>query len=528
MESNLTTSALALGLISWCCGLFAARANTNAANSQAAQPKIALTYWLFAIGAPLLFWVLTLPEAPPFGIGHASGNGVLLGGFCALMGAFSLLKAVQWNSDSSRAAGLGMLLSLAASAVVLVPLLWKQGRFDALMGVGIGWLAVLFLLSLGYASPLFAKAAAFGVTCCACLGMGIFRDAMMPGAANATWGGLMALLCAAVPFALLLCALPADLMARKIPFPQLMPRRAADSQTNAARGWQIVLAAILLLILTQLLATKVADKPELLFCAACGALAGFIAWRVCADAEENSPPFLAALVLLSAFIVSYRLMQGFGGGVMILAAWLPALADDETQTRQSSIGASSESNRQPSIGAPSGSNRQFESLLAFGAVAMLYRFAATRFRYDLDALQLDEYFSFFALMLGAALPAFLARLQANKEEQSPLESGLRALLCGALLLAVPLVGIMLWGAQTALVLTAGAALGLLLVPAQNGRIAPAFYALGGALALAQWTKHALPLYEITRADKAKYLGTLTIGLAVLLLVVDLISRRKTR
>ncbi len=102
----------------------------------------------------------------------------------------------------------------------------------------------------------------------------------------------MAILIAAVPFVLLLCALPAEIMARKIPFPQLMPRRGASSGT--ARGWQIVLAALLLLILAQLLMTKVADKPALVFCVACGALAGFIAWRLSVDAEENETPFLAA------------------------------------------------------------------------------------------------------------------------------------------------------------------------------------------------------------------------------------------
>ena len=533
MESSLIKGALALGIVSWCCGIIAARAQNEAENipiaAPTAAPQIAPAYWFFAIAAPLLFWLLTLPEAPPFGMGHASGNGVLLGGFGALIGALALLKTVHWHSPSSRRAALGMMLSLAASVVILVPLLWKQGRLDALMGAGIGWLAVLFLLSLGcasvcdsgYASPLFSKAAAFGATCCACMGMGIFRDAMLPGVANATWSGLMAIISVAVPFVLLLCALPADLMARKIPFPQLMPRR--DVEVGTARGWQVILAAIVLLILTQLLATKVADKPELLFCVASGAVAGFIAWRLCADDEENSLPFLASLVLLAAFIVSYRLMQGFGGGAMILAAWLPALADDEAE-----IHPLSPAQRAPVSHPSSLIPRPFFNLLAFGAVAMLYRFAATRFRYDLDTLQLDEYFSFFALMLGAALPPFLARLQAHKGEQSPVESGLRALMCGAFLLAVPAVGVMLWGAQTALVLTAGAAIGLLLLSAQNLRIAPAFFALGGALALAQWTKHALPLYEITRADKTKYLGALTVALAVLLLMVDLISRRKTR
>jgi hypothetical protein len=513
MEQGLATGALALGVVSWVCGLLAARSQNEGAAKE--KPHIALPYWAFALGAPLIFWLLTLPDAPPFGLGHASGNGALLGGFVATIGVFALLKAVNWDSESSRAAGLGMMLSLAASTSILVLLLWKQGRLDALMGVGMGWLASLFLLSLAFSSPLLTKAAAYGVTCCACLGMGVFRDAMMPGAAQGTWSGLMAVMAAGVPFVLLLCALPAEVAARKMPFPQLLPRRQENH--NTARGWQMILAALLLLIMAQLLATKVADKPALLFCAGCGAVAGIIAWRVCADAEENRPSFLAPLVLLAAFIVSYRLMQGFGGGVMILAAWLPALANDQSEEDRAWQDAETAFAATPV--------HAFTSLLAFGAVAMLYRFAATRFRLELDTLELDEYFSFFALMLGAALPPFLARLQETKN-QSPVEAALRALLCGAFLLAVPAVGMMLWGAQAALVLTAGMALGLLLVQGQNLRYAPAFFALGGALAIAQWTKHALPLYEIARDDKAKYLGAVTIALVLLLLVVDLLSRRK--
>lgn len=522
MEQSLTTGALALGVISWICGLLAARAQFTA-ESPALRREVRTTlqnalqvaritpaYWAFAVGAPILFWLLTLPDAPPFGLGHASGNGALLGGMVATIGVFALLKAVNWNSQSFRAAGLGMMLSLAASTSVLVPLLWKQGRFDALMGVGMGWLAALFLLSLALPSTLLIKAAAYGVTCCACLGLGVFRDAMMPGASQGTWSGLMAIMAAGVPFVLLLSALPAELAARKIPFPRLMPQSEANA--NTARGWQVILAALLLLILAQLLATKVADKPALLFCAACGAVAGFIAWRVSADSEENRPSFLAPLVLLAAFIVSYRLMQGFGGGVMILAAWLPALADDREGEHHASLVTH---------------QSFFTSLLAFGAVAMLYRFAATRFRFELDTLELDEYFSFFALMLGAALPPFLARLQESNKENSPVEAALRALLCGAILLAVPAIGVMLWGAQSALVLTAGIALGLLMIHSPNLRHAPAFFALGGAVAIAQWTKHAMPLYEIARDDKAKFLGAVTIALVLLLLVVDLLSRRKT-
>lgn len=524
MERSLLLGALALGIVSWCCGLVAARAYPVAAESaREATPRIATPFWILAIAAPLIFWLATLPEAPPFGMGHACGNGALLGGWAAVIGVFALLRCVHWHSPESRAAGLAMLLALAV-VVALAPLLmWKQGKLDALMGISLGWLAALFLLSLGFAeSLLLTKATAFGVTVCACLGLGVFRDALMPGSQDATWGNLMALLASALPFVLLLCALPAGLMARSIPLPSPIARRDGN---NAPLGWQVLLAALLFLIVAQLLAMKVADNSSLLFCAALGAFGGIIAWRVTADSRGNgsdsSPPVLAALVLLAAFIVAYRLMQGFGGGVMMLAAWLPALAADDAVGTKDPL-----PNAHPLAPSPS---HPFTALLGFGAAAMLYRFADTRFQLELNTLNLDEYFSFFALLLGAAIPPFLARLQERQRDNAIVEIILRALLGGAILIAVPLLGMMLWGAQTVLVLTAGAALGLLLLPvgkrvAGAGHISPIFFALGGALAVAQWTKHALPLYEITRDEKAKILGGGALGLAILLLMVDIVSR----
>ena len=106
---------------------------------------------------------------------------------------------------------------------------------------------------------------------------------------------------------------------------------------------------------------------------------------------------------------------------------------------------------------------------------------------------------------------------------------LRLVLCGAIVTAVPLFAIMLWGAKAAIVLTAGAALGLLLTPQENRWPHVAgFFALGGALLVAEWTKRALPLYEIARDDKARVLGIVTLVLIVLLLAVDIASRARGR
>jgi hypothetical protein len=500
MERSLTMGALAMAGLGWICGMAAARARGTAK-----APPIAPLYWILAVSLPAVFWLVTLPEAPPFGVGHASGNGVALGAIAALIGAWSLLKFADFSNEDSRSAGFAAFLALGAVAAIAPLVLLKQGRLDALMGVGIGWLSALFLLSLGAPSLPLAKAAAWGVTVCACIGMGVFRDAMMPGAQSGAWSALMAIFAGSVPFVLLLCALPADLAARQMPLPRLL------GPGSASRGWQVVLAALLLLILAQLLATKIADKPALLFCAALGAVAGFVAWRLCRESAENS--LLGAFVLLAAFIVSYRLMQGFGGGVMMLCAWVASLGEWSSD-EWSEIRAPFTAHHSP-----------LTNLLAFGAAAMLYRFAATRFRLEADALELDEYFSFFGLLIGAVLPPFLARLQNARGENSLGETLLRALAGGALLIAAPLVAVMLWGAKSALILTAGAALGLLLIQEKRARTAPLFFALGGALAVAQWTKHALPLYEIARMDKAKLLGGGTLALVLLLIVMDFVSRR---
>ena len=112
-------------------------------------------------------------------------------------------------------------------------------------------------------------------------------------------------------------------------------------------------------------------------------------------------------------------------------------------------------------------------------------------------------------------------------EISPTNLLMRYVLCGAILIAAPLISIMLWGAKAAIVLTAGAALGLLLVPMEIALPhAAGFFALAGALAVAEWTKRALPLYEIARDDKSKLLMLITAVLVVLMLAVDIASRRR--
>ena len=338
MERGLLLGALALSIVGLFCGLLAAKARDGSAARVRALPA---ALWVAAIGFPALFWLLTLPDSPPFGMGHAAGNGVLLGGFAAALGAFVLLRAVNPDNAESRAAGTAMLLSLAAAVSMMPLILWKQNRLDALMGVSIGWTAATCLLYIGlartgssHAASVLAKGTGFVVAACAGIGIGALRDSMMPGSRGGTWSTLMAVLCAVVPFVLLLSALPAGLAAKRVPMPNLFGLSDDDQSAAATRGWQLVLASVLFLLVAQLLAVKVADKPALMFCAALGVFAGAISWRVTADAaRQNVVPVLAPLVLLGAFIVSYRLMQGFGGGVMLLGAWLAGALDEKSEAR---------------------------------------------------------------------------------------------------------------------------------------------------------------------------------------------------
>ncbi len=544
MERSLTMGALALGVLGWICGLLAARARPGApARARTLSPVL----WIAGAVLPALFWLLTLPDAPPFGVGHAAGNGVLLGGLAALLGTWALIQFVPGDDADARAAGTASLLALAGAAAIAAPFFFRPWRLDALLGVALGWLTTSCVFYVGAAvsqsparplSLALAKATGYSVGACASLGIGVIRDAMMPGAQGATWSTLMAVLTAAVPFVILLAALPAALAARRVPFPNLFNAPEEEQNVAATRGWQMMLAGVLFLIVAQLLAVKVADKPVLLFCAALGVVAGAIAWRVVADAQkQRNVPVLAPLVLLAAFIVSYRLMQGFGGGVMLLGAWLAgAIAGSEGGEVVRSWGSERDSEvassphdltTSPPHHLTTSPPSHLTTLLFFGAAAMLYRLAATRFRYEIDTLELDEHFAFFGLLVGAALPSFLARLATPRRPNAPSEVLLRLFLCGAILMAAPLLTVMLWGAKAALVLTTGAALGLLLSPAEIALPhAAGFFALGGALAVAEWMKRALPLYEIARGDKARVLGIVVGALVVLLLVVDVISRRR--
>jgi hypothetical protein len=261
-----------------------------------------------------------------------------------------------------------------------------------------------------------------------------------------------------------------------------------------------------------------------------GLLTGLVAWWGVRDATGNAAgngtnegggvPPLAALVVLSGFMVAYQILQGFGAGVLLLLAWLPLGLELATSS--------------PTTSRPHDSATPLARLMLFGTALLLYRWFEMRFRTDLYGATLSDHYALFGFLCGATAPAFLAGLQGR-----PGASLLRLLPVAALALAVPGALLVLWGAKPALALLAGLALAVVLeigaVRRQIGEttaaitgiatgVNAALLAIASGLALTQWTHHVLPLAHLTRAQRIHFLSW---GLA-LVLVTLLVSEYAVR
>ncbi len=606
MERSLVLGSLAIGGIGWACALVlawlwsrpgeSAPPAGNFGFAKAARPF----RWLAAL-LPLAVWAMTLPVAPPFSPGQGWGRGFLLGGAGALAGATPLLLArCGGGSDGLawRAASIAPLL--AALPVVAVPLLWMRASvIDALSGAAAGWLAVSFLLLLGSACatarktvgeeaanetnetpssrdaspssahlialPL-ANGAGFAVTLCAACALGVYRDFIVADVARGTHSAVALALACGGPIVLLCGALLQEIVGAS-----RSSVRFASSHSSSSRALfasdavaSVLLTAVTLLALAYLLATRVLEEPSVFSAVGIGLLMAFIAWWMARDGETGvfAAPPLAVLVALCGFMASYQLLQGFGVGLMLLAAWpVAVLAAPASSSRESSSkldGAPAESSKldgAPLEGSPGATPEASLSealpdaasaqrhdralmislLLLFVTILLLSRLFAMRFRADLRGVSLSDHYALFGFLAGATLPALLAAplLRALNDSSRPaiaLSIFLRLVFASALALAVPGAMLALWGAKCAPALLAGLALAAVLgssaaMPRSHRfqslqSLLCALLALAVAWLLTQWTGHGLPLSEDSRAERLRALlwgGGL---LAALLLLAD--------
>src|SRR5579871_5976265 len=340
MERSLLWSAFAIGWAGWLYGLFVTRPRRNDAPSLTSGfPR---PYLIAAIALPILVFLITLPQRPPFAAGHGLGSGFLLGGYGALLAGWVMARALV-SLDSAPDSALQAPRAAAAVAsphalslvAVTIPLLWLHSALpDALLGVAIGWFCVTMVLAHplspslvrslrsqgGGTGPMADPSAqsfsnshaeaqdsftpfplgrgdggvgnlGFTILLCGVAALGEYRAPFLDAATGqpVSWSALAVAFAAGVPLFLLLTALPASLLgglALKLPLAPQVVRLASgmvqteESRQMAGRGARALLGLLLLLGLGKLLARRVPGEPHLFLLMALGLLIGLVAWWV--------------------------------------------------------------------------------------------------------------------------------------------------------------------------------------------------------------------------------------------------------
>src|SRR5579884_866167 len=572
MERSLLWSAFAIGWAGWLYGLFVTRPRRSGAPSLlSGLPRLFL---FTAIALPILVFLITLPQRPPFAAGHGFGNGFLLGGFGALLAGWVLARAfvsLDASSDSALqtpCAAAAVASPYALSLVtVTIPLLWMRTVLpDALLGVAIGWFCVIMVLYL--APPALTPdpssnlrenrgwglgSLGFTILLCAVAALGEYRTPFLDTAAAqpVSWSALAVAYAAGVPLFMLLTALPTSVLgglALKLPIAPLVVRLASgivqteESRQTAGRGARGLLCLLLLLGLGKLLARKVHGEPQLFLLLGLGLLVGLVAWWVVAARrrqERESPETalvsgrqngaLAVLVVLAGIMAAYQMLAGMGIGLLLIGAWMAASL---------ALMGALENPDAEAVPQPVQTPIHLLRLLAFGLIVLLYRLCASRFTSDLHGVTLTDEFALFGFLVGAVLPGLLSGFLLRLAPGSAGSRLLRLIVSGAITLIAPALLLILLGARSELALLMGLALAAALPemipepetetsisnaqrPTPNAQsLLPVLFALAIALALAQWTHHVLPLALISRREKIHLLAWVIGALIALILLAD--------
>lgn len=511
MERYLTWGALGIGVIGWLCTLALVRpAPGDIVDSFPAKNRSFL--WL-AFLLPIAIWAATLPTTPPFSAGQGWGRGFLLGSVGALATALVVLNAAHaglpWRA--ARCAAL-----FAALPVTAVPLLFmRHAVIEALAGAALGWICVVLLLAAGLqAGPrtarfvgLLANGAAFAATLCAVAALGVYRDFVMPDVGRGAYSAVALALTGSLAVALLSGAL----------IEEIAPPRPGRLVSGVA--FTVFLLVALPLGFGYLLVTRFLDDLPMLYMVGAGCALGLLLWWLVRDAVHSDAssvtrvPAAAALVALGGFIFAFQIRQGFGTGLLLLAAWpasLLALADSEEADETGAAVAQS-----------------LLALLSFLAVLVLLRFFNTRFHADLRSVTLSDQFALFGFLSGALTPAFLISLLHSRDGQEEGISLPRLLGSGVLALAIPGVLPALWGMKVAPAFFIGLALSIVsLQPARIGRQASllALLTLAIATAMVQWAPRLLALAEASRSQRLHYLLWATGAVVALVLILEYSAR----
>lgn len=577
MEHKLVLGSLAAGLASWLFfALLLLRSKIAAPpNRDALQPENADSaaqrkgfLWLSLL-LPALVWGASLPVQAPFSSGQGWGRGFLLGGGIAFLSIWVASHALAHRTLTSRAAArrsANALGACGALVAVTIPLLWMRSAvIEALLGGALGWVTVSLVWLVGMSRPeraaqaetsaspsgaqtiFLLNSSGFAVTLFTAAALGVYRDFVAADVARGTYSAVAVSLAATVVLVLLVSALVGA----------IVPRRdtAAPAPTNAVAGTSAIagwfapaLGILAPLGSAYLLSSRFLDDLTPFYAVAIGVVLGGLSWILARDATAQNAvaqnavaqnatsqnavarvPLTAIIVALCAFMLAFQMMQGFGVGLMLLGAWpISLLALTHSDPAQTNDALISRSGQVIEVA-------QTLSLLGvFGAMLLLSRLFATRFRADLRGAALDDPFALFGFLAGAVLPWLLtslwfeSRSDASRSLWRGSASPSLARLMGLGLLALLFLGamIVLWGVKIVPVFLIGLALSVVVGEA-SGLEQKAVAALSGlwlALVPAQWAQRFLPLSEWSRVERLHFLLWGMAGAAALILVMDYGSR----
>jgi hypothetical protein len=422
------------------------------------------------------------------------GHGFAAGGLATLLATLLTLRSAPSSRLGAVVAVAGM--QMAGLAAVFAAVRWAGAAvLDGLAGVAAGWFAISLVLHRA-SQPIASAGTAFVTALCAAAMLGTFRQ--MAAAVTPQW----------VIAALALAAVVA-LVGLAIGFLAASSRRGATAGGPEGAGRDAFFALVASAVVAgaaYVIAFRTLHEPRWLAAAGIGlALPLVLAWLTADNELETA---MGALVTLGAGIAAFYALAGYGIGLMLVAAALPA-------GLLVALGS-------PGATPGRGQDDRMVQLLLFGAVFVVYRVFVQRFQDDLGAAAVTDHLAIFSVIAGALLPSLLSGVLARTEAAGA------TLLRVALTLIAAVAGgaalLVLWGARAGLGLLSGLMVGALM-PGSGSR--GGLLALAAAIPLLQWSHTLLLVAAQTRAEKARVLVWL-VGVAIAAVVAADVWGRMTR
>jgi len=403
MAQPFLIGAVVWGAAGWLCGLLLT--GRPSGERRAMGPA---AYVIAAVGAVVALAAVTVPRRAPWPGTGPWGEGVAVGGIAALLAGYVALRAS--GGSPLRWAAAVATPCFAAVAAAAGALLWiPTSPVETLLGLATGWFLVTLLLYVGLSGGHAHQAARWTIAAvglAAGVPTGILFSGALAGSNEPSARSLIQLGRAALPAAVV-AGLGYLVFARVLPEPRLLSAAAIGVAASCLQWW--------LLAEGEGRATQDAQA----------------AWRSSIPGHS----VLAVLPIFGALIVGFYLLAGYGTGLVLLAAWLPAgiLLAAEAANRSGGESRAPEVERVP-VG------RHVAQLLLFGVILLLYRVFIQRFEDELAGALLTDHFAIFSIMLGALIPVLLADLLRRTDRDARPPAGrqiVRLTLAVAAALALP-------------------------------------------------------------------------------------------